>query len=133
MKEAIGFVFMSSIFPEIWNVAKVALIFKSRSRIEADKLKGYLISDFINSTQVQIFRIFRCLLCHFATGATPSSQFRVALLTPQDSYGNFHRLTDKCCLYHLDRPNHPSLIWYSYYASHSHRYKLYNRYQCGTF
>jgi len=63
-----------------------------------------------------------CLLCQFTTGATPSSQFQGALLKPQDSYGNFHRFTDKCCLYHFDRPNHHSLILYLYYASHSHRY-----------
>ena len=64
-------------------------------------LGGCLISWFI---------ISGCLLCQFATGATPSLQLRGALLRPQDSYGNFHGLTDNHSIYHFDQPNH-----YSFY------------------
>ena len=77
-------------------------------------LGGCLISWYI---------ISGCLLYQFKTGATPSSQFREALLRPQDSYGNIHRLTDICCIYHSGQPNHHSLILYSYYASHSYKYQ----------
>jgi len=57
-----------------------------------------------------------CLLCQFATGATTSSHYGGgALLRPHDSNGNFHRLTDMWCLYHLDTLNHHSIITQSIY------------------
>ena len=60
-----------------------------------------------------------CLLYQFATGATPSLQFRGGLLSPQDSYGNFHRLIDICCLYHFDRPNHHSFCIHTMPLTHT--------------